>query len=174
MDQTFKRSFQLSLAIHLLPILLLARGCGGMDGGNGDKDKGAGKEQGSKDKIAEKMVKDKAKPKTIEVTLVHLKHPKQPPKPKAKHADKECPSGKFYGGLGIYELGTTNGLTIVENAVKGYPGADIGLEFGDIILSPPQDQIKGEVGTEVTLIVKKNKNGDIKTYRVIRDKICLE
>ena len=169
----FRTGLKYSLLIHASLLLLLVHpGCNGLGFGGGGQEKpkqeqGKG-EQENKEKIAGKP--EKLKDTTLQVEIVDAPALKKKSQP--KHASAECPSGKSYGGLGIYEAQVGQEV-IVSQAVKGYPGADIGLDFGDRILSPAPDAIKGEVGTEVNLIVRKA-SGETKTYTVMRDKICLE
>lgn len=165
----FRNGLKYSLLIHAsLALLLVHPGCSGKGKGDSDQ-KPTGKNQGQqeKEKVAPKP--ENATKETIQVELVDVPVKK---KPQPKHANSECPSGQSYGGLGIYET-ILDGRVYVTDSVKGYPGSDIGLQFGDIIVSPEFDKVKGEVGTEVNLIVRK-RDGETKTYTVVRDKICIE
>jgi hypothetical protein len=146
----------------MLPLLLLIpfHGCGK---GNGKVKEGLDKGQAD----SEKKIKEKeSKQEPIEVTVVYGHR-----KPKRSHKvhNRECKGG-FYGGLGIYSDSADN-CTVIR-AVPGYVGAEIGLEPGDVIVSPDSNHLQGEVGSELTLVVKKF-SGETKTYSIVRDKICL-
>lgn len=159
-----RKSLRYSLYLHLSPLLflLILHGCSG--NGNGkDKD---GKENGNgKNNNHEIKEKDK-KEEPVQITL---QYGSTKSKPLNKVHDRDCKNG-FYGGIGIYS--DVFDEQVVSRIVRGYVGSDIGLEKGDRIVSPAEDTIKGEVGSELTLVVRK-KNGDIKTYLILRDKICL-
>lgn len=166
-----KYGLKYSLLLHGLLLLLLLEvpHCGGGSGGGAKpQNKGGAEEQ---QQIKEKQAKEE--PKDIQVDIVKVPKKAEPtPKPKPKHADVQC--DQFYGGIGIYEVIDKHNRIIVSKAVPGYPGAEAGLEMGDVILAPGQEEIKGEVGTEVTLQVQKYSTGDILTIKVVRDKICVE
>jgi C-terminal processing protease CtpA/Prc len=167
MNNNLNYGFKRSIVLHtiLLALIIASPMCNsGVTGGNPPKDKGDTEEV---KKIIEKSVKDGKEP--VEVKLIEM-----PLKSKAKHGNQDCASGQFYGGIGIYQGITEDGRAIVHEAVVGYPGADAGLETGDLILMPDSDAIKGEIGSEVMLTVRKVKTGEVVILSLIRDKICVE
>ena len=161
---SLKRGLILSLLAHLLfAVPFIIPGCGSGEDNSKGKHKGSQEEQ----EILERAKKEHAKKnEPIEVSLINLPKP-----PKTPHSDQDCP-GKFYGGVGIY-TGYVNGHYYITKAVKGYPAELAGFQRGDEILSPDQSQIRGEVGTPVTITVS-SMVGFVLTATLIRDKICLE
>lgn len=175
MDKELQGGFYKSLMIHLLVFMILSggiKGCGRMGGGgSGNADKGEKEKQKQEE---QQKIKEIKKGEPVEVELVPMPKKaltKKEKRKKTAHEDVQC--SLYYGGLGIYES-VIDGKTVVAKAVPGYPGYEAGLEFGDIILEPEHDKIKGEIGTEVTLTVKKFSTQEIETITIVRDKICLE
>lgn len=133
----------LSLAMHAAPIILLVLLSGG--GGGGEEPL---------------QIIPKAS-NSIEETEIGI----DPGKRKTKHEDLKCAT--YFGGIGITQ--DVDGTII--NTYKGYPAHDAGLRAGDVILTN-NDQIKGEIGTEIVLKVASNNTGYITEYVLVRDKIC--
>jgi len=89
----------------------------------------------------------------------------------APHAGVPCKSNKSYGGVGIY-TGYMNNDYYITYAVEGYPAAIAGLKAGDKIVYPKEYDIRGTIGTEVSMIIERN--GQQMTFNLVRDKICVE
>jgi C-terminal processing protease CtpA/Prc len=183
-----RRSLVLSLALHSsLVAAVLFHGGGGLGNGNSDVDgKGDGKGQaqtaGGKDpngkgnapeqngNIIDKPVKATLVPeKEIEKQIEkdrksQMALEEKARQEKAKKLKDECPF--YYGGIGISQIGNS-----VGHAFEGYPAANAGIRDGDVIISDI-DNIRGEVGTPVTVVVMRN--GNVLTFELIRDKICVE
>lgn len=77
---------------------------------------------------------------------------------------EDCKS--WYGGIGITQDYITGQIT---EAPEYYPAYKTGLRVGDVIISN-SIEIRGEVGTQVKIIVSRN--GNLLDFDVIRDKIC--
>ena len=88
-----------------------------------------------------------------------------------------------YGGIGsIIKKIDTLGV-LISQPYKGSPAVKYGLEPGDIILKIDGEDVKpmtadqcssrmkGQPGTEVVFLVKKARSGEIKEYRIIRERI---
>lgn len=87
------------------------------------------------------------------------------------HLDDQC--AEFFGGIGITQSTPQNqyGFPIeptVTEVHKGYPAEKAGIQVGDILMN--SEEIRGEIGTTVTVPVMRN--GQIITFKIIRDKIC--
>lgn len=155
-----KKPFVLSMICHALIIfgaLGLPKGCGG--GGDGD----------GTNPPATNVVKFEPKPdqEPQEVSIIHEKGPGDRVK---KSVKKKCTS-LTYGGIGVtFSLmlsGRENAL-IVDGVAPGYVAESIGIKIGDVISST--EEIKGKVGTPVTLTIRSN--GTVRTMTVLRDEIC--
>lgn len=90
-----------------------------------------------------------------------------------KHAGMPC-DGESYGGIGVYLNYVPEARSwVIQDAVAGYPAADAGLSRGDaLIFEPGQSDLRGDVGTQVQVKVRKF-SGEIVTLTLVRDKICL-
>lgn len=161
-----KRSLAQSLILHTLLIIPLVmftpKGTG-----NGDREGEA--HGGAKDAgqiVPKEIAGETEQPKVIEVTIVDKAKPKQKHKDATKGV-KECKGDAWYGGIGIQH----NGLSgEVDEVVPGYPAAQAGILPGDRILGGGDD-IRGEPGTEVTVVVTRH--GIILTFHMVRAKVCL-
>jgi hypothetical protein len=167
---TIRKSFIVSTAVHITPILLLAL-LGGQGGiGDGKNKNGVGEDQtnnngSGKHKDAGNII---PKPEEATPTVVELVARKTPSKVKkkkqvTKKSNKDCP--EYFGGIGI----THGPMNIVLDAPEGYPAAEAGIKKGDILLSPVES-IRGPIGTEVTVLYK-NEDG-VHEVTIIRGKIC--
>ncbi len=88
-----------------------------------------------------------------------------------------------YGGIGsvIKKIDTLG--VLISQPYKGSPAVKYGLEPGDIILKIDGTDVKGLTadqcssrmkgipGTEVVFLVKKARGGEIKEYRIVRERI---
>jgi carboxyl-terminal processing protease len=88
-----------------------------------------------------------------------------------------------YGGIGavIKKIDTLG--VLISQPYKGSPAVKYGLEPGDVILKIDGEDVKplnadqcsskmkGQPGTEVIFLVKKGRSGEIKEYRIIRERI---
>ena len=88
-----------------------------------------------------------------------------------------------YGGIGsIIKKIDTLGV-LISQPYKGSPAVKFGLEPGDVILKIDGEDVKplsantcsskmkGQPGTEVVFLVKKGRTGEIKEYKIIRERI---
>jgi hypothetical protein len=80
----------------------------------------------------------------------------------------ETPCDNWYGGIGIVQdiLGT------ITQVAPGYPAYRAGLKVGDVIFSYGNGPIRGEIGTEVIVIIVRNQ--ETMTLTLVREKICVE
>lgn len=91
------------------------------------------------------------------------------PKKKSKKR-KECP-GNWFGGVGIStKIDIINGNELITQIHPGYPAEEAGLQVNDLIVGISGDQIIGEVGTVVTLTIKREES--FTKFRIVREKIC--
>lgn len=158
-----------SLAIHALlaGALLIAHMGGSGNGGSGDEAKEQAKEEGKTDKDESEII-PKEKKAPLQVEIVENESGLTKKKPKPKHADDKCPD--FFGGIGVQYSNIEPGLVI--NVPSGYPAEDAGIRAGDRIIAPQLGQIRGEVGTEIT-VTYISSDGD-HTVTMVRDKICID
>lgn len=97
----------------------------------------------------------------------------------------EQTSGKFQG-IGVIISPNEDGTVTVVSPVKGSPAEEAGLESGDKILkidgkdfnaekiNEASKAIRGKAGTEVKLLVLKNKNNETKEISVKRAEVKLD
>ncbi len=155
----FKRSLTLSLVLHVSPLLLMLFLTGG---GSGD-----GGRSGDNSQIIPKLAKDEP----VEIEIVKTDGFIQKKKPVVPHEKDSCKD--FFGGIGIEtRLQITHGgySNAINKVYSNYPADISGLQVGDIIVS--NNDIRGEVGTEVSLIILRD--GANMQVKMIRDKICIE
>lgn len=88
-----------------------------------------------------------------------------------------------YGGIGsvIKKIDTLG--VLISQPYKGSPAVKYGLEPGDVILKIDGEDVrplsadvcsskmKGQPGTEVVFLVKKGRTGEIKEYKIVRERI---
>ena len=75
----------------------------------------------------------------------------------------------WYGGIGIDSAITIFGTTI-QHVYSGYPGDANGLLPGDVIISPEENQIRGEPGTEIRM--KLMRGGSFLEKTFLRERVC--
>lgn len=151
-----KKSFYLSSGLHLLLLsLLIVPHCGGSS--NEDS-----KKNGSKDDQSEIVEKGKDKSSSPQEIILYLG------KPHTTQKGEDCPSGRWFGGIGIEHTFLDDKIFKV---VPGYPAWSAGIKVGDVILGN-LDAIKGEPGTPITVYVRRGIQ--ILRFDMIRDKICVK
>lgn len=144
---TYRKSLFISIILHCLPFILFLFVSSNNNNQNNKPNKSIN---------SAKLAPPPGQTTTIDV--VEYKHVnKQPRKPKVEHKCKE-----WYGGVGVVHR-----LGIVQEAPSGYPAAEAGVLPGDLLLN---DNLKGEVGTEVTIKVLRGEN--FLNFVVTRAKIC--
>lgn len=161
-DKKVRNSFIASLLLHLLLFVLVAYK--GLSQGGEE-----GKPQGQPDAITAEII-DKL-PEEDASSSPDEGLGEVPPVERPAHADDDC--AEFFGGIGITQGGQRDQFgnqveMIVTTVHHGYPAEKAGIQVGDYIIS--REEIRGEIGTKVTVIV--NRNGQILTFDMIRDKIC--
>jgi len=99
------------------------------------------------------------------------------------HTDTQI-EGEF-GGVGVV-IGPGDGVAIVTEVMADGPGAKAGLKAGDLIVAVDGKEVaemsfielvsrvRGKIGTEVQLTIKRADAGERETVKVTRDKITLE
>lgn len=168
---TFKKSLGISTFIHILPLLFMLTipscipGCGGVGGGNADKETEEKNKQAA-EPTEQREIKEKNQ--EVEVEIINRPIPKSEEQIAYEAAQKKQEECKpFFGGVGIQIDPRTNAIMKVY---KYYPAWSIGLKEGDIILN--FSEIMGEPGTEVT--IRYIRNGEHLEVKVKRGRICLE
>jgi len=87
---------------------------------------------------------------------------------KMVHENDDCK--RWFGGIGI-TVTNLNALGVeILKVHHGYPAERAGLMAGDVIIHVSDREIRGEVGTEVTLTVLRS--GAPIMFTMLRDKIC--
>lgn len=171
---TLAKSFNISLVLHMLPLLLLISipSCIGCGGGSAGGDGGMQERKKEEKKKAshqgeEQQIKEKD-PEVVEIKIVRVKIRKNEAELAYEAALRKQEKCKpFFGGIGI----TFDGFSgTVQKVYKYYPAWAAGILEGDMI-SNVKD-IKGEVGTEV--IVKYSRKGTKMESNIKRGRICLE
>lgn len=88
-----------------------------------------------------------------------------------------------YGGIGSLIKKVDSLGVVISQPYKGSPAVKYGLEPGDIILkingedvmplsaSKCSEKMKGQPGTDVKFLVKKARGGEIKEYKITRERI---
>lgn len=90
--------------------------------------------------------------------------------PKKKdYADVECKD--TYGGIGVQQSFMTGELMEV---FEGYPAWDAGLRPGDRIETLTGEDIRGEPGTVLILVVQKKGSNQKNQLKITRGAICYE
>jgi len=169
-DRDQKIGFGISLLLHIAFFALILSLNGG--GGEGEEDKnGQSKSQGEQGEIIaiESMDYEEfiEKQKQYESEfVVKEEEKKKEEKPEKTIKAEECKN--FFGGIGIEHNWMDNSVTKV---VPGYPASQNGIMLGDQVVGKGED-IRGEVGTPVILMVKRG--AEIFEITVIRGKICLD
>ena len=161
---SFRASLALSSIIHAAPFIILALMTGSSGSSNQHKEN---RKPGVQDN-GNIIPRDDSK-EPIEVTVFNGKGFKKR-KPIVKHKDNKCKD--FFGGIGV-QFNIFEERGVIDKVVPGYPAEFAGMKSGDRIISPPFPEIKGEVGTEVT-ITFMTLQGETKTITLTRDKICVD
>jgi hypothetical protein len=170
---TLKKSFNISFILHLLPFLLLLGampnciGCGHGGGGGSaqEEEKKQSKNPANPGDPDTRQIKDKD---PVEVAIVNTpvqKGEEQLAYEAAQKRHEECKP--FFGGIGI-SYGPFDGT--IQKVYKYYPAWSAGIKEGDKIIN--LGEIRGEVGTEVTVIYSRN--GSITQLKMKRGRICVE
>lgn len=165
-------AFLTSLTLHLA-VLLIALHLGGEGNEKGNsKEKGKGEGNNRYKGVDASTVIEKERPTEVEIVeQPEIKSP-MPKKPKkqAKNADKECP-GKWYGGIGVQTgFEPVRRLITIDRIFSGYPADIAGLQVGDIILNVSDNEILGEPGTQINMLIERN--GQILAFSFKRGKVC--
>lgn len=158
------RALTASLALHLLPFLLLLVLAGG---GQGDGDQ-KGKGNATDDSVNVEIIE---MPEPVDVATVKKKEkgpgedlPEEPEK-------KEC--SRHYEGIGVsINLFGKAGWEQVEEVPRGYPAYRAGLRKGDFVRNVHGGRIRGPKGTVVTLEVMRGNQTFF--LDVTREEICYE
>lgn len=155
------KSIGISITLHALIFVLFASGGGA---GNSDsKDSGG---SGGSDHVGDIIPKQEA----VEVDFIPAPEDGgDTPKPEKQVAVKECADNAWYGGIGVVVDYNTRK---VEDAPKGYPAYKEGIRTGDVIVWQSDADLRGEVGTIVTVKVHRPSTDVLYTIDITRDKIC--
>lgn len=157
-----KRSITVSLITHMGLILLLI-------GSNRTGSKGMSKDIGNHlgDDNTIEIVE---KPKEKDAPESYSPGPGDK-KLNTPHSADKCST--FFGGIGITTTSAKdeyNRVGVVTEIYEGYPAALGGVMLYDVILN--RNGIIGEIGTPVTLLIRRN--GNALSLTLIRDKICTQ
>ena len=177
MDNNLKRGFLISLSIHLLLLGSLylstqfqsANSSGNPSSNQGQQSSKSQPSPGPTDQPNHSSNQEhgqiipKEQDKPVEVEIVEGEGIGQ-----AKHASARCRD--FFGGIGIQYGPSLSG--VVAAVYIDYPAYDAGIRPDDVIVSPGLDEVKGEIGTKVT-VTWQNASGR-HTAVLIRDKICIQ
>lgn len=149
-----------SLLLHaalFIPLYL-----NGGNGGGGGPAEVTGK--GAQAEKIEIVVKKEEKP-VVEAppTVKEEQGPKRP-----EPVEATCP--KFFGGVGM-QFNNFNMLGQIIKVFPGYPASEVGLQVDDIF-DIPEEGIRGEIGTEITLRVTRGH--EVFLVRMVRAKICYQ
>lgn len=171
---TLAKSFNLSLIVHMLPLLLLLGalpncvGCG-QGGGGGNAEEEQKKQDGKPSNPGDpddRQIKDKDQTVEVEITNTPVeKGEEQIAYEAAQKRHEECEP--YFGGIGII-YNQWDGS--IQKVYKYYPAWSAGLKEGDKIINV--GQIRGEVGTDAT--VKYSRDGVVTEMKIKRGRICLE
>lgn len=157
---TRKRYYLASLTLHITAILLAAQLAG--NGGEGEGD-GNGNGDGES-----KQTHFIPKPLDVEI-IVELGDGVTAQKPqKGVKSSRKCLDDLWYGGIGI-QSGFTGKI---ESVAPGYAADRAGIKVGDFVQG--NTQIRGEPGTEVTIVVFRPSTKETFTVTLTREKICYE
>lgn len=162
MPKSIAKSFVLHCLLALLFLLPSSKK------GDGDKPGKQGKGQFPENAEQRQIIE-----KSIAVELKEVAKPgigiKQKP-----HAfvDRNCGKAAWFGGIGV-EIGYAwqQHKFVIDKVYDGYPASAVGIKPGDYIVNF-LDDVKGEVGTEVTLNVERD--GQTIAFTTKREKICVE
>lgn len=152
-----RRSFLISILLHSIALLLLS-----IHLPSGEQKGGAtGSPRGSNDEIVPKK-------EDIAIELIEAnKGPSQKAPPPQKNVGHDCKGYRWYGGVGIkLTLGD-----IIYEVAPGYPADNVGIKVGDQVLNVNDVDIRGEPGTEVSIVILRE-NSRL-TFNVVRDRICI-
>lgn len=163
----FKDAMKISSLGHIIVFVLLfasmPKSC--HRGGDGDSEK---KKQQKHEKHKEEKneeILDKPSQKPMEVQLIEETGEQRAKRVELSRRKAIAECEPHFGGIGIEH--TVWGQ--VGKVYQYYPGYDAGLKPGDEIVSPMQD-IKGAIGTSVTITYKRA--GILNTVTVTRGRIC--
>jgi carboxyl-terminal processing protease len=105
--------------------------------------------------------------------------------PEERAAQSSALSGS-YVGIGAEVDTTADGLPLIVGVFRGSPADGVGLHAGDVVLEvdsrPTRDEdldtviswIRGEAGTDVTLLVRAGDDGPKRTLRITRADVTIE
>ena len=128
----------------------------------GGKGNGGGREKYDIEIIAKSSKKKINKPTPPQEKQAQIKIP-----PQRLFRKIDCP--KSFNGIGLqYDPGNNQ----VTQVFDGYPAKSVGIEPGDIIVSPSMDNIKGKFATELEIVVYRG--GETIKFELTRDKICIK
>lgn len=158
-EMRMKKSIAFSLFLHILPIVLILTMKTNQKG-DGEKDKnGQGSEQPIEIEVVELPKEDK--------DAVEKDKDEKGDLPEEKKKNENCKY--YYGGIGVEVNYLSSKLTKV---FKGYAAEKAGLEVGDLVESFTGEDIRGEVGTTISLRVTRG--AEVLIVNVVREKICYE
>lgn len=165
---TMQRALKFSLAIHLITLFLIGgfpKGCS--RGGSGDSDSSEHTQEDNHKEDKKEEIIEKPIDQPTEITLIEeTKEQAEKRIEKARRKEiAECTP--FFGGIGVV-FNDRDGT--IGQVYKYYPGYDAGLRAGDRFVSPPVGQIKGEIGTSVTITLERGT--ELYTVTIIRGRIC--
>lgn len=154
---------------HLVVLLLIGgvpKGCsrGGGDGDSQEKSE----TQGEHSQEKEEQIAEKQPDVPMEITIIEQTQEERDALIEKARRKEIAECEPHFGGLGIEYDGKTG---IINKVYKYYPASDAGIQVGDQILSPQIREIRGEIGTDVTLVV--NRNGQTFSQIITRGRICL-
>lgn len=166
---TLQRSLKLSLFLHLIVLILIGGGPKGCSRGGGEGDsKEKSEEQAQSEHEKEEQIAEKQPDVPMEITLIEQTQEERDAAIEKARRKEIAECEPHFGGLGIEYDGKTG---VINKVYKYYPASDAGIQVNDQILSPPIREIRGEIGTDVTLVV--NRNGQTFSQTITRGRICL-
>lgn len=163
---TVNKALKISLFAHVITFVLLGgfpKGC--HRGGSGDSEKQSKEQAQHKQEEKTEQILDKPSEKATEITIIEETGEQRAKRVEVARRKAIAECTPFFGGIGIEH----SQFGVIGRVYEYYPAYDAGLKAGDIILSRISD-IKGEIGTPVTITYKRGETINTVTFK--RGRIC--
>lgn len=159
--------------MHSFPFILMLLLMGGAGNGKGETERQR-EEQKKKEARHKHQSGEQIEiiPKDLPVEISLIPMPGAGKKKSAHQPHEKDKCEHFYGGIGVLHNPMDEQESTVLAAPEGYPAQLAGIKAGDVVVLPKIEEIKGPVGTQVT-VTYKTIEGETKTVTLTRDKICV-